>query len=160
MHRCWNTVMYYWHSIWCANLCSVIVIIFYVSLSSFSFGCPIPHIVFVSRTSGEYIQLESLYGGIMGIQTCVTWLLTWKTQILLWSLDRYLNLVLWNESVDKLWTVYQHFWSTEVFNSLHLSKLETKIRQTHNSVINWEITIDPIFQLTLKYCVLCGYRRY
>jgi len=32
----------------------------------------IDHLAFLGRTSREYIQLESLYGGIMGTQTCVT----------------------------------------------------------------------------------------
>jgi hypothetical protein len=44
-----------------------------VLLSLVSVGCLIPPIVFIFRASGEYIQLESSYGGIMGTQTCVTW---------------------------------------------------------------------------------------
>ncbi|VAH58534.1 unnamed protein product [Triticum turgidum subsp. durum] len=36
----------------------------------------IDHLVFLGRTLEEYILLESLYGGIMGTQTCATWHLT------------------------------------------------------------------------------------
>ena len=91
IHSWWNRLVCAIHA---ASNVQAFVVLFFCDMILFCFilclGCLIPHIVFISRNSGEYIQLENLYGGIMGTQTCVTWHLTWKTQNLLWSLDRYL----------------------------------------------------------------------